>query len=73
MARPNRSRPPRSEFPLSARSPRAFVVVAGLTLALFFVLVVVRPAIERGGWGEVALVFVIFAAVLLFERYVRTR
>lgn len=58
---------------MSAGSRRAFVIVAGAVLALFFVLVVVRPAIERGGWGEVALVFGIFAAVLAFERYLRTR
>ncbi len=53
--------------------PRAFVVLAGAVLALFFVLVVVRPAIERGGWGELALVFAILVAVLVFERYLRSR
>jgi len=58
---------------VTARSPRGFVIAAGVILALFFVLVVVRPAIERGGWGELALVFGIFAAVLLFERYLRSR
>jgi len=58
---------------VTARSPRGFVIAAGAILALFFVLVVVRPAIERGGWGELALVFGIFAAVLLFERYLRSR
>ena len=54
-------------------SARAFVFVAGALLTLFFVLVVVRPAVERGGWGELALVFAIFVAVLAFERYLRTR
>lgn len=58
---------------MTARSPRGFVIAAGVILALFFVLVVVRPAMERGGWGELALVFGIFAAVLLFERYLRSR
>lgn len=58
---------------MTARSPRGFVIAAGVILALFFVLVVVRPAIERGGWGELALVFGILAAVLLFERYLRSR
>jgi len=54
-------------------SQRGFLVIAGAVLALFFVLVVVRPAVERGGWGELVLVFAIFAAVLAFERYLRTR
>ena len=58
---------------MTAGRRRGFVIVAGAVLALFFVLVVVRPAIERGGWGELALVFGIFAAVLLFERYLRAR
>lgn len=58
---------------MTARGPRRFVIAAGVILGLFFVLVVVRPAVERGGWGELALVFGIFAAVLLFERYLRTR
>ncbi|HUQ17501.1 MAG TPA: hypothetical protein VM070_06910 [Candidatus Saccharimonadales bacterium] len=58
---------------MSARRPRGFVIAAGAVLGLFFVLVVVRPAVERGGWGELALVFGIFAAVLLFERYLRGR
>lgn len=58
---------------MNGRSPRGFVVAAGAVLALFFVLVVVRPAVERGGWAELALVFGILAAVLLFERFLRTR
>jgi len=58
--------------PGSARA-FVFVFVAGALLTLFFVLVVVRPAVERGGWGELALVFAIFVAVLAFERYLRTR
>ncbi|HEY8656296.1 MAG TPA: hypothetical protein VIN34_06140 [Candidatus Limnocylindria bacterium] len=58
---------------MNAGSPRGFVIVAGAVLALFFVLVVVRPAVERGGWGELALVFALFAVVLLFERYLRAR
>ncbi|GAC1461776.1 MAG: hypothetical protein NVS1B1_04650 [Candidatus Limnocylindrales bacterium] len=58
---------------MTARGRRGFVIAAGVVLGLFFILVVVRPAVERGGWGELALVFGIFAAVLLFERYLRTR
>jgi hypothetical protein len=34
---------------------------------------VVRPAIERGGAGELALVAAIVGAVLLFERWLRGR
>ena len=50
-----------------------FVIAAGAILAGFFLLVVVRPAVDRGGWGELALVFAIGGAVLLFERYLRGR
>jgi hypothetical protein len=52
---------------------RAFVLAAGSFLALIFALVVIRPAIERGGVGEILIIIAIFAAVLLFERYLRSR
>lgn len=52
---------------------RAFVVVAATVLALLLFLLVVSPAIERGGAGELALVGAIVLAVLLFERWLRTR
>ena len=52
---------------------RTFVIAAGAILTGFFLLFVVRPAVDRGGWGELALVFAIGAAVLLFERYLRSR
>jgi hypothetical protein len=50
-----------------------FVVVAGAVLLLTFVLLVIRPGIERGGVQEVLIIAAIFAAVLLFERYLRSR
>jgi hypothetical protein len=40
---------------------------------LVFVLLVIRPGIERGGIQEVLIIGAIFAAVLLFERYLRSR
>ena len=52
---------------------RTFVVVAGTVLLLGFVLLVVRPGIERGGIQEVLIIAAIFAAVLLLERYLRSR
>jgi hypothetical protein len=52
---------------------RTFVVVAGALLLLVFVLLVVRPGIERGGVQEVLIIGAIFAAVLMFERYLRSR
>ncbi|HEX6061538.1 MAG TPA: hypothetical protein VF001_05665 [Candidatus Limnocylindria bacterium] len=52
---------------------RTFVVVAGAVLLLVFVLLVVRPGIERGGLQEIVIIGAIFAAVLLFERYLRSR
>jgi hypothetical protein len=53
--------------------PRTFVVVAGSVLVLVFVLLVVRPGIERGGIQEVLIIAAIFTAVLMFERYLRSR
>jgi hypothetical protein len=42
-----------------------------LAIATFFL--VVRPAVERGGAGELALIAGFFAVVLLFERWLRGR
>jgi hypothetical protein len=52
---------------------RTFVVVTGAALLIVFVLLVVQPGIERGGVQEVLIIATIFAAVLLFERYLRSR
>ena len=52
---------------------RTFVVAAGSMLLLVFLLLVVRPGVERGGVQEIAIIGAIFAAVLLFERYLRSR
>jgi len=37
------------------------------------VLLVIRPAVDRGGAGELLVVAAIFAVVLLIERWLRTR
>ena len=50
-----------------------FMLVAGAVLAVFFVLTVVRPAVDRGGLGEFGIVALIFLAILLIERWIRTR
>lgn len=52
---------------------RTFVVVAAIVLSLAFVLLVLRPGVERGGVQEVLIIGLIFAAILGFERYLRTR
>jgi hypothetical protein len=52
---------------------RAFVLAAGTLLALVVVLLVIRPGVERGGIQEVLIVAAILAAILLFERYLRSR
>jgi len=52
---------------------RAFVLGAGAVLLLVFLLVVVRPGVERGGIQEVLIIAAIFAGILVFERYLRTR
>ncbi len=52
---------------------RLFVVVAGIVLALVLVALVVAPAIERGGIGELVLVAAVAVVVLLVERWLRRR
>ena len=52
---------------------RTFVVIAGSLMLLVFLLLVVQPGIERGGVQEIAVIGAIFVAVLLFERYLRSR
>ena len=52
---------------------RAFVIAAGSVLLLGFLLLVVQPGIERGGVQEVLIIGAIFAAILVFERYLRSR
>lgn len=52
---------------------RTFVVIAGSVMLLVFLLLVVQPGIQRGGLQEIVIIGAIFAAVLLFERYLRSR
>jgi hypothetical protein len=48
-------------------------VGSAAVFAVLLFLVVVRPAIERGGYGELAGVVVLFLAILLAERWIRSR
>ncbi|MEA2661378.1 MAG: hypothetical protein QOH08_950 [Chloroflexota bacterium] len=50
-----------------------FVAAAGTVLAIGLVLFVIRPGLERGGTGEILVIAGIFVAILLFERYLRSR
>lgn len=52
---------------------RIFVVVVAGVLLLAFVFLVLRPGVERGGIQEVLIIGAIFAGILAFERYLRTR
>lgn len=47
------------------------MIVAGILLALLFVVAVVVPGVARGGWAEVAGVLAIIGAILLGERLLR--
>jgi hypothetical protein len=50
-----------------------FQIVVGVALATTLLFLVVRPAVDRGGAGELLVIAGIFAAVLLIERWLRTR
>lgn len=52
---------------------RAFLVAASIALLLTFGLLVVGPAVERGGVQEVLILVAAVAGILLFERFLRTR
>ena len=54
-----------------AQATRSFI--AGSVMLLVFLLLVVQPGVERGGVQEILIIGAIFAAVLLFERYLRSR
>jgi len=49
------------------------MIVAGAVLAFFLVVIVIQPAVARGGWAELALVAAAFLVILGFERWLRTR
>lgn len=57
--------------PLSARG--AFILAAATVATAVLLAAVARPAVERGGWGELAALVVAIAAVLLVERWLRGR
>ena len=53
---------------------RVVLTLVALAVAAFLLYVtVVRPAVERGGWLELAGVIVVFLVVLFAERWARTR
>lgn len=54
--------------------PRSwFMAIAGITLTILFILTVVVPAVRSGGFTEFFVIAGIFAAILLGERWLRTR
>ncbi len=44
-----------------------------MLLATTLLFLVIRPAVDRGGAGELVVIAAIFALVLLTERWLRTR
>jgi uncharacterized membrane protein len=50
-----------------------FQIVVGVFMAATLLFLVIRPAVDRGGGVELLVIAGIFAAVLLTERWLRTR
>ena len=50
-----------------------FMATAAAVMTLVLFLAVVRPAIDRGGLGEFLGIAAIFVAILLGERWLRSR
>ena len=50
-----------------------FMATAAAILTLLLFVAVVRPAIERGGLGEFLGIAALFVAILLGERWLRSR
>jgi hypothetical protein len=44
-----------------------------VVLVTTLLFLVIRPAVDRGGAGELLVIAAIFAAILLIERWLRTR
>ena len=42
-------------------------------MAVLLLVFVIQPAVSRGGFGELVIVAGIFVAILLIERWLRTR
>jgi hypothetical protein len=57
----------------SLNSRALFTAVAAVVLAALLFFAVVRPAIDRGGTGELVGVVALFLAILLAERWLRSR
>lgn len=51
----------------------AFQVAAGVVMAVLLLVFVIQPAAARGGVGEIVIIFGIFLAVIVVERWLRTR
>jgi hypothetical protein len=58
-------------YPLTSRG--LFIAVAAIVLAMALFFAVVRPAVDRGGIGELVGVALLFVAILLAERWLRSR
>jgi hypothetical protein len=56
---------------LSARV--VFMATAAAVLTLLLFLAVIKPAIDRGGIGEFLGIAALFVAILLGERWLRSR
>jgi hypothetical protein len=54
-------------------SRKVFQVVVGVVLAATLLFLVIQPAVQRGGAGELLVIAALFAAILLIERWLRTR
>jgi hypothetical protein len=50
-----------------------FMATAAALLTLLLFVAVIRPAIERGGLGEFVGIAALFLAILLGERWLRSR
>ena len=50
-----------------------FQIVVGVVLVTTLLFLVIKPAVDRGGAGELLVIAAIFAAVVLIERWLRTR
>jgi hypothetical protein len=68
-----RPRSGRAGATVSLSSRLVFQIVVGAILLAALLFLVIRPAVDRGGAGELLVIAAIFAAVLLIERWLRTR
>jgi hypothetical protein len=73
VSRDERIQPASDNERLGGSRRLAFQIAVGVVMGALLLVFVLQPAVARGGFGELVIVAGIFVAILLLERWLRTR